>query len=216
MMAAKVYAGMPTYDGTRWNAIALSDLRLAGAAIMEVSSSILAYGFNSCFAAALNARKMDQATHFLLLHADVIPRDGDWVARLIREMECVGAQVLSVMLPLKVEGSSLTSTALETSDPWRPQQLSLQEMQERPETWTHPNLLVNTGYMLIDIRKPWVEKICFTINDTIRQVNGRWTAEFEPEDWHFSRQCRALDIPVWVTRKFRALHAGRKYWLNAL
>lgn len=205
---------MPTYDGTRWNAVALSDLRLAGAAIMEVSSSLLAYGFNSCFAAALNARKTDQVTHFLLLHADVIPRDGDWLRLLLKEMEAVKAQVLSVMLPIKVEGSSLTSTALESPDQWRPKQLTLEEMQERPETWTHPNLLVNTGYMLIDLRNPWVEEICFTINDAIRKVNDQWLAEFEPEDWHFSRQCKALGIPVWVTRKFRALHAGRKYWLN--
>jgi hypothetical protein len=210
----KTFAGLPTYDGQRWNAGAVADLRQCGADVFESASSLLTNAFNTCYVEALNRRPL--VTHFLLLHADVIPLDSGWPLRLVSEMERLGAGVLSVALPIKSE-TGITSTALENPrDHWRPRRLTTAEIQAKPVSWTAPDLLVNTGLLLIDIRNDWAEKICFTICDELRKVDGKWIAEVEPEDWNFSRQCRKLDVDVWATRLVRALHIGRKSYRNDL
>ena len=88
------------------------------------------------------------------------------------------------------------------------------EILDRPVTWTAPDLLVNTGLMLVDFREPWVERVCFTIRDKIHEENGTWVAEVEPEDWGFSRQARALGVPLHVTRRVAVMHIGSKAFPN--
>lgn len=180
---------------------------------LEATSSLLTWTFNTLWAYALNARARG-VTHFLMLHSDVRPSTKDWLRVMMREMERSGAQVLSAIIPIKSQGG-LTSTAFDT-DPWRPRKLSLREAAELPdETWSAEGLLVNTGLMLVDFRGDWVEKICFTINDRIRQAkDGTWIAEVEPEDWNFSRQCRALGIRLYVTRAVMLEHYGQQRWTN--
>lgn len=207
----KVFAGLPTYDGQRWNGCSVADLQRCGCDTFEAASSLLANAFNACYAEALNRRPV--VTHFLLLHADVVPLDAQWPLTLVAEMESVKADVLSVVLPIKSE-TGLTSTALETGDRWRPRRLTTTEMQERPVSWTAPDLLVNSGLLLVDLRRPWVEDVCFSIHDELRRRDGKWVAEVEPEDWAFTRQCRNFGASVWVTRVVRALHIGRKSWRN--
>jgi len=76
-----------------------------------------------------------------------------------------------------------------------------------------PNLLVNTGLLLVDMRQPWTEQICFTMNDRITQdASGMFRAAVEPEDWNFSRQCHSLGAKLAVTRKVTVDHYGTNAW----
>lgn len=209
----KFFAGLPTASGTRWNSSAVADLRMWGASTMEARSSLLANAFNSCWVEALNRRERNEITHFLLLHDDVIPLDQNWLLNLHQEMETVGAKVLSVVLPIKSE-TGLSSSALESKDHWRPRRLTMTEIMAKPVTWTSPDLLVNSGFLLVDFREPWVEKITWTINDRNHKIDGKWVTDVEPEDWNFSRRCKSLGINVWVTRGIKAIHMGWKSWNN--
>lgn len=210
----KVMAGLPSYDGTRWNGSAIGSLQRAGVDTYEESRSLLANVFNRCWVEALNRRAASvPVTHFLLLHADVVPVEPDWFQQLWEEFERNACKVLSVVVPIKTD-VGLTSTAFEAASRWRPRRLTVREILDRPITWTEPHLLVNTGLMLVDFREPWVEKVCFTINDQIRQVNGLWVCDVEPEDWNFSRQCRRLGVPLHVTRRVAVLHVGHNVWRN--
>lgn len=199
----KILAGLPTFDGRRLNQEAVTHLQARGVTTVAVTSSLLTHSFNKCLAEALN-RRARGVTHFLLLHADVVPLGEDWLNDLFGVALMHDAKVLSVVLPIKDE-SGLTSTALDT-DPWRPRRLSTAEMLDRPPTWTAPDLLVNSGFLLLDIRGPWIEQTYFTINDRLHCEDGRWVADVEPEDWGFSRQCQALGVDVWVTREISARH----------
>jgi hypothetical protein len=209
-----IFVALPTYDGTRHNAASLVELAQGEpkAALAEGNVSLLAYNFNTFWADALNHRP--EMTHFLMLHSDVVPAPG-FLGALMAEMRRVEADVLSVVIPIKSK-DGLTSTALETDDRWKPRRLSMSEVFEREETWTEHGLLVNTGLMLVDFRKPWVEKVHFTVNDAIRQnPDGRFEALVEPEDWSFSRQVRALGGVTWATRKVHVLHIGTTAYGNS-
>lgn len=181
---------------------------------VEIATSLLAHGFNKAWALALSLRDHNAITHWLMIHADVFPLSTNWLGMMFYEMQQANAQVLSVCLPIKNE-QGLTSTALESGDDWRPRRLTTAEMQERPETWTDPELLINTGLMLVDFRSEWVRDICFTIKDRIVCHGvGQYEAQVIPEDWDFSRQLRARGVPFAVTRKVVAAHIGDKRWLN--
>lgn len=210
-----VLVGAPTYDGTRYNSIALARL-LRGQApdtlvnLVEFSGSVLTYSFNALWAAALNLRAAEvPVTHFLLLHADIQPEQDNWLEIMLNEMARTKAEVLSAVVPIKND-KGLTSTAWDT-DPWLPLRFSTTEIEAIKEpTWTQPDLLINTGLLLVDFTKPWVEKIVFHMHDTIvKDASGRFQARFAPEDWDFSRQCHALGIPVYATKAVTVGHVGR-------
>lgn len=176
----------------------------------ENASSICTFNFNQLWCGALNLREKEGVTHFLLWHADVIPLGKEWLDVLFEEMAANKADVLSAIIPIKDE-RGLTSTAFDLGN-WKAARMTQKQAlnPEFPDTWTAPNLLLNTGLMLVDMRKPWVEKICFTINDRIVFENGQWKAYCEPEDWNFSRQCHKLDLRLFVTRKVITEHCGYK------
>jgi hypothetical protein len=214
--AVKVLAGLPTYDGMRWNGNAIGSMYVSNIDTFEVASSLLTASFNRCWCEALNKRG-DPAkggiTHFLLMHADIVPADFDWFQQLWEEFEKNQCKVLSVAVPIKAE-TGITSTAIETENLWKPRRLTVSEILDMPVTWTSTQLLVNTGLLLVDFREPWVERICFTINDRIHKLGGKWECNVEPEDWNFSRQCRALGVDPWVTRRVALSHMGRATWRN--
>jgi hypothetical protein len=177
----------------------------------ESVGSLLTAGFNRVWAHALNLREKSEITHFLMLHDDVRPRQEDWIDLFFTEMASANAQVLSAIIPIK-DMRGLTSTALDT-DPWRPMRFTQRFVHEsRPVTWTDERLLFNTGCMLIDFSGDWVEEVCFTIRDRIVREKGGWMAYVQPEDWDFSRQCRALGVRVAVTRAVTIDHFGVNYW----
>jgi len=174
----------------------------------ETASSIVTYNFNQLWTAALNLRKTQGVTHFLMWHADIRPLGNDWLDILFEEMAINDADVLSAIVPIK-DSRGLTSTAFDLGD-WKGARLTQKQALSKkfPDTWTAENLLLNTGLMLVDMRKPWVENVCFTINDKIVFEKGQWRAYVEPEDWNFSRQCRALGCRLFVTRKVITEHCG--------
>lgn len=167
---------------------------------MEVHSSLLANGFNRAWALMLTLRQQG-LTHFLMVHADIIPKEPRWLeTMLVRMHETPECEVLSAVVPIKNE-EGLTSTAIDTGDPWRPRRLTTTEVKQKPVTWTEPNLLINTGLLLVDIRKAWVEQCHFEIKDRIIKLpNGLYEAQVQPEDWYFSRQLHALGVKPWATQ----------------
>jgi hypothetical protein len=178
----------------------------------EIGTSLLATTFNLLWCHMLNLRESVGLTHFLMIHADVRPRGEEWFDTLLFEMEKNQGDVISAIIPIK-DSRGVTSTAIDT-DPWCPVRLTLKQVHEQlPESWTTPGLLVNTGLLLVDVSKPWVEQICFTINDKIeKDKEGIWRAYAQPEDWNFSRQCRALGARVIATRAVTVEHFGIHKW----
>jgi hypothetical protein len=209
---ASLLVALPSYDGRRQNARAMSEiLSIANLDIVcrERMSSLLAHGFNQTWAEALNA----QPDFFMMLHDDIIPLDGDWVQVLFEEFTRTNASILSVVSPIKSDEGT-TSTAVETTDPWNPRRYTMTEIMEKPETWSEPGLLVNTGLMLVRFSEPWVNQIRFHIDERIIEKDGRYVAQCAPEDWNFSREAAALGARIFATRKIAIQHVGRAGYGN--
>lgn len=177
-----------------------------------LQSSLLAKCFNQLWVHALG-RRSSGATHFAMLHADVVP-ETYWLDKMLEIAEANKADVLSVVMAMK-SGHGLTSTGIDGPDLWRPRRFTLKEIAVSHATFTDPNLVVNTGLMLVDLRAAWVEKVCFTIRDAIEvHEDGTREAVSEPEDWNFSRQVRTLGGSVWATSAVKAEHLGTASYPN--
>ena len=202
-------------------------------------SSLLGLAFNTMWCEALNG-VVDGERHdfdyFVMLHADIEPEPG-WLKTLIGEVQRLDADVVSVVAPIK-NSMGVTSTALDGGDPWSVYcRLTLSEIHKLPETfdWMDVHnagmnplkrpLLVNTGCMAINLRKPWcgqcdengVARFCFTINDRIVGDSvGRFRPQVEPEDWRMSRLLHAWGCKVYATRKVRLNHHGSFGFTNAV
>jgi hypothetical protein len=207
-----LFLALPTYNGDRSNASALvAAIRNPGpfrnVHLEDEGSSFLAWTFNRMWAKALNSRRSG-VTHFLMLHADVYPHSKTWVADLYGIMERLQAEVVSLILPMK-DARGLTTTALDEGD-GRVRRLTLREVEARDPSFTDPALLVNTGMVLVDLRRPWVESVYFDVSSCLSMnESGEYFAVCESEDWFFSRQARAAGIALWATRELRATHYGR-------
>lgn len=222
-----VFIAVPSRDG-RLPTRAAYSIYTDGAATTEkkiacsLSSSLLTYTFNSLWCAALNMRSQG-VTHFAMLHDDIQPADG-WIDTLLEEMNRVDADIISVVVPLK-ENSGLTSTAIDT-DPWRPRRLTMREVAKLPETfrssdvpWNKADdaLLVNTGCWLCKFTLPWVERVCFHVDDEIVRVNGHFEPRVASEDWNFSRDLwnqYGAEIKVYATTKVHLTHSGTAQFQN--
>lgn len=199
---------------------------------VHLQTSLLAFGFNQLWCIALNNREL--ISHFLMIHSDVVPQTG-FVQLMLAEMNRVGADVLSAVVPLKSE-TGITSTAivsdLQHAHLFGPtnmrRRLTMHEVMSLPGTFdarmaaqglgmssAKPALLVNTGLMLVDITKPWVEKVFFTINDVMWQrEDGKFVCDVEPEDWYFSARAAEEGASVWATQKLLVEHVGSKSYAN--
>ena len=206
----KIFVACPSYDGkidfNTANALMHVSQHVVHA-IHFANSSLLAFTFNRLFADALNGRNNDGFTHFLMVHADVVPQHwfGD---KMLAIMEEEKAAILSAVLPIK-NTRGLTSTAIDTNE-WTPARFTLKQVAKLPETFTHPKILLNTGLMMVDLRKKWVNDAYFTITDKIERLeNGRYVQRAQPEDWQFSRLARKLNAgKLCATRAIKALHIG--------
>jgi GT2 family glycosyltransferase len=205
---AMIVVFFPTYDGTRYNAATTTQVaewaaRHGDTALYEFRSSLLARGFNEGW---MYAREHG-ATRFFMIHSDIVPTTEGWIDKMLDLMDKKKATVLSVVSPIK-NSSGLTSTAIESDDEWNPYNLSMKDVEMRPPTWTEDGLLVNTGLMLVDMTPEWMDDICFTIRDRIRNRK----VECISEDWDFSRQIRAHDGSVFATREISVQHFGTHSW----
>ncbi len=216
---ASIFLGIPTYldriehSGVMFAVLHATQEHTLGA---TATSAFACHGFNQLWLQALEARAQG-FTHFCMLHSDVVPEDG-FIDKLMSIMSITRADVLSVVIPIKDE-KGLTSTALDEPvgdwDPkWRKRRLAMKEVFDLEATFTHPRLLVNTGLMLVDITKPWVEKIHFHFDDAIIEHHGKRVAVFSPEDWNFSMDARAVGASLFATRAVRVQHAGKSNFSN--
>lgn len=218
---AKVYLAIPTHDGRLQNEI-VNAILVGGTTLAFTqieSGSALTTNFNNCYANALNNRRQG-ITHFAMLHSDIAVTAPLWLDRMVEIMEREEADVLSVVMPLKVVGECRTSTAIEEGDANNPRnplgfkarKLTLDECWARGKTWTDPNLLVNTRMMLVDIRAPWAENVWFEFRDSIASVEEDGVRKFFPvslaEDYGFSRMVRAAGGKLVVTSEIPAHHCG--------
>ncbi len=222
----KVYLGIPSYGGQIHEGILSAVLQCSGTGLIggvEVAShSFLTQNFNHLYVKALNLR--DQGiTHFCMLHDDIVPEQL-WLDKMMALMKEYGADMLSAIVPLK-NHEGMTSTALDIplgngSDPfWRFKRLTMTEVyKDFAPTFTHEKLLLNTGLMLIDLRKPWVEKVCFRFDNEIvpwPEKPGKLLARAMSEDWLFSRDALGLGAKLFATREVKLVHVGKAAYSNA-
>lgn len=192
-----------------------------------ITGSLLAQTFNQLWASAL---AMPGATHFAMLHSDVVPTQW-WIDTLIDELDRTESDVMSAVCRIK-DSKGLTSTAVgDPDDQWDYRRLTTSEMLDLPETFGIEDippsiqdngrtcLLANTGCWVCDLSRPfWREldsegklRFCFTINDRITPgPNGRYVVEVSPEDWNFSRFCYDVGAKVQCTIKVGIRHVGYK------
>lgn len=215
---SKVFLGLPSYgavigEATLSSFVKATKQNLIG--IVKVQGfSILTHNFNMLYCAALNARAQG-ITHFCLLHADVIPQEEHWLDKMMEISQKHRADILSVVIPIK-DGRGLTSTAIESENHWKPRRLSLKELFDREPTFTDPNILVNSGLMLVDIRNHWADKVFFRFEDRIvLNEKGLYEANTMSEDWNYSRDARMYDAYIYATREIKVVHEGRAHYSNA-
>lgn len=183
--------------------------------------SLLTYTFNLLWAGFLSKREELGLTHFAMMHDDIVPETG-WMDVLLREMEKNHADLVSAVVPIK-DNRGLTSTATETNDVWNPRRLTMREVWDGTgdpffdcgETVTSvqcPDLLVNTGLWVCDIRKPWCEKVWFEQRDElVREADGTFTVNTAPEDWNFSRAVKREGGVIAATRAVKLYHERPEY-----
>jgi hypothetical protein len=187
--------------------------------IQTNGASLLAHNFNRLWCAALNQRRQLGLTHFAMHHADVAGGPG-WLDVLVEEMDRVGADVLSVIIPIK-DGRGLTSTGLQDPHSDRIRRLTMKEVWELPPTFSARDLepgkrlMVNTGLWICDYTRPWVEEVCFEVRDRIdRGEDGLFRANVLSEDWNFSGWCADRGLKVFATRAVAVAHLGRAAFRN--
>lgn len=178
------------------------------------STSLLTFTFNDLWCHALNSRP--EATHFVMLHDDVVPIESGWLDILLSEYEKSGADVLSCVVPIN-DDRGLTSTAFCNPRTGEMKRLTMHEAAALPLTFDamaagHPEKIVlpNTGLWICSLRGSWVEKICFTIRDRVFQdpVTKKWKAQCWGEDWDFGMQCWGHRLKVMATRAVKLIHKG--------
>ena len=223
---AKVFFGMPCYtswmhrDGYR--AILRASEGDCEVYTFMSSSSLLGMTFNMCWVEALRAYLKGEATHFAMMHSDIVP-EGPFLDIMLEQMEMHHAQVISAVVAIK-NGQHETSTAISQIDnPWEADRLSLEQLEEMPLTFSIDDLrlrprqlLVNTGLMLVELGE-WALrtndagelKTYFTIRDQVVRLSERkFKVSAMPEDWNFSRMADEQGCKVCATQAIRIDHIG--------
>lgn len=222
------FIGCPTHNGELRGEIVTAILDAAMGnrmAFAHSKYSKLTQNFNFLLSDALN---MGKFTHFCMIHGDIVPAQG-WLQTLHQEMEENGADVISAVVPIK-SPKGITSTGLckEETTPLLLKRLTLKECQspgklldlgftvsKNGKSFTGDNIILNTGLMLIDIRKDWIKNITFRVTDQIIvQPDGTRKAFGGSEDWLFSLDARKEGAKLWATTAVRLNHVGGANFSN--
>lgn len=203
---------LPTYDKTSFNRLSVVNFaqQFPDAKIVEISSSCLGHCFNVGYQSLMKLVHAGEVDYIAMLHADVVPVQAKWGEILFDEVLATGADLLSVVIPIKSQ-YGLTSTAVFKEEDfkanvWNPIRFTMKEVFQMSETFTHPRLAVNTGCMVIDARKDWAQKIVFDLRCLVDLKNYRsW---YIPEDWLMSRACIVGGGKIYATRKVQVEHFG--------
>lgn len=173
--------------------------------------------FSNCWVQALNSRGVNPWTHFAMIHVDVDPQPRTWLSDLIDEMHRTGADLLSVVLPIKT-AHGLTSTAILDPRTGAYKRLTMREVMAIPEPtfdaaaagYPGCQLLTSTGLWVARFDRPWAEEVYFDCTCRVRRdpADGKFKVDFFPEDWHFARMLHARGAKVLATKTVPALHWG--------
>lgn len=240
-MKPLVFIALPTHDGRMQFGTADASLRYLNWGTlaqvwgddppfdvrMEVhATSDLCRTFNLLWCAALNVG----ATHFAMLHDDLVPHP-NWLIRLWTTMQAHGAACVSAVSPIK-DIRGLTSTAVGGADPhdgtedWRwevVKQVTLEDLRSLPDVFSasdlgfaHHPLLVNTGCMLLDI-KQITQKIPDFRFDMVHGLHcdaaGVWRIRNDrTEDWELSRDLYRVGLVALAHQGIQIKHYGGKVY----
>jgi hypothetical protein len=213
------YLAVPTYDGRidirTHESIDSFRRSFPSHGFSREICSLLAYSFNRLYADALNRRAQYGFTHFVMLHADVAPQNAEawlWGRRLIELMHQNNLGALSAAVMVK-DDSGETSTAVDLPD-GTVERLTAAEVGPMLTSRDKPNLLINTGCLVIDLTKPWSDKVYFHIKDAIRKTpEGVYEAVVHPEDWELSRMFKRMGVAFGATTEIKTRHcSGHGVW----
>ncbi len=225
-----VVLGVPFYDRIEGKSVVAWDYAIDpnGPNRVErvlLGSSCLCDNFNQLFCHALNHPK---ATHFAMCHVDVRPLTVHWLDRMAEEYDASGADMLSVVLPIK-DDRALTSTALEHMETGRVRRLTMGEVLACPVNFDAAGagfpgwrIMVASGLWIVDLRKPcwsrqnvikhglWFETHCRLQMDPDGLLSPVWASE----DWVFSRRLHAAGARPMASRCVKATHIGSYEYAN--
>jgi hypothetical protein len=217
----QIALGMPRYGEAICAGAARSFYVFAASArhstvrLIEANSSLINHCFNHLWCTALNERERG-ITHFAMIHSDIEPSHY-WLDTLLLEMQKVGADVISAVVPVK-DDRGITSTAVDTGNLFHAKRLTMKEVMSLPETFTEEDaggpLLLNTGLWLCDMRGSWAEDICFRSHHQLAKRDGQWFPEVISEDWDASDQFNKLGLKLAATRKVKVKHHGASEYPN--
>ncbi len=186
-------------------------------------------GFNGPWVDALNSAERGEATHFAMLHGDVIP-DAGWLDVLIDEMDRTQADLISVVIPIK-DGRGICSCGVgNPENTWTPlRRLAMREVMNLPGTFGaaelgYPGypLLHNNGCWAADLRRKVFHRTDgngqllarFEFPRRVMRGKDGLFVQCESEDWFFSRQLHALGARTFLTRLVKLAHRGDCNFVN--
>lgn len=232
---AKVFVGVPTYDGGLSAGAARGAFacgtKLHQTATIAHNASLICYNMNALYAMALTSRKTFGTEWFAMLHADISP-PVCWIDALIDRAEEVGADLMTAISPIK-DKRGLTSTGIgHPNTQWIPwSRLTLKQVNHEsfPETFDidgavdalaklpddlrleapKSHLLVNTAAMVVRVNRPFSEHVHFSVADKIFDLgDGKFLAKTESEDWRFGKEVAARGGRVFATSVLGLEHHG--------
>lgn len=241
-----ILIALPTHDGRLQFGTAAAALRWENPAVLAqyadddgeppfdvaiamIGTSDLCRTFNLLWCEALNRG----ATHFAMLHDDLVPDDG-WLIRLWLAMRNTGAACVSAVSPIKNE-SGRTSTAVAPPLPPAAQhealwswaikrQVMLDDLPAMPTVFGAADvpgcapgdvLLANTGCMLLDVQAivTAIPDFCFDMVHALENVDGFWKCKNDrTEDWEMSRTLARAGLKVVCHQGIRLQHFGGKVY----
>jgi hypothetical protein len=156
-----------------------------------------------------------------MAHSDIVAEPG-WLDTLWSEMWLYNLDLISAVVPIKGP-TGRTSTAIgSTSDPWKVHRCIFDKDRKRypptfgPEHVCAPGevLLVNTGLMLLDLRRPFWDDFAFSFHDRIRKTPSGRVAENRSEDWEMSHFLHRVGARYMATWRPKLSHEGIKRYKN--
>ncbi len=194
--------------------------------MMNVTSSGLTQGFNGLWGYCVNHPEM---THFIMLHSDVVPKDGMWFPKLLALSDETGADFISVVSPLKMPTGQTSNALVHGHDYGMQRRLTMREVMKLPLTFDRLavakkfgwdpkdcSLLINTGMLCISLKNRDIlvdkagggkDAFCFDTRNLVRwNEKGEYYAIFWPEDWEMSMWAQDHGLSVWATRAIPLTH----------
>ena len=217
----RIFLAIPTHNGMVCGETMISAVNALRTSKYPIGffyqkHSKLTMNFNLLLAKAIN----EGYSHFLMLHSD-ISVEGPWMQRMMEIMEERTAEILSVNMMLKHhDGFTSTGLCKEETSPLLIKRYTLKELANLPQTFTHPDIVLNTGVMLIDLNAPFMKHfgkgLHFRVTDNVVKEDGKLKVYGGgTEDWLFSLDARKFGATkLYATTEITAHHIGTSYYTN--